>query len=105
LGLLPAAGRKIIPEMPALITCLDAGRGEFTVTLEPARGSVTGRPRGPVMFRAQTVSGGARASGCVLIASVSGLQRQTRLRPRARPAQPYRAPAPSPARGIATAGS
>ena len=51
LGLLPAAGRKIIPETPALIAALAAGHGVLAVTLEPARGSATGRPSGPAMFR------------------------------------------------------
>jgi anti-sigma-K factor RskA len=74
LGLLPTAGRKIIPERPALIARLDAGRGEFTVTLEPARGSITGRPSGPALYHARWVSDGPRGSGCAMIASVSGLR-------------------------------
>jgi anti-sigma-K factor RskA len=51
LGLLPAAGRKVIPEVPALAAAL-AGSGELLVTLEPARGSDTGEPNGPVLFQA-----------------------------------------------------
>jgi anti-sigma-K factor RskA len=51
LGLLPEAGRRIIPEMPALIARLEAGNGKLDVTLEPAHGSITGQPSGPVMFR------------------------------------------------------
>ena len=75
LGLLPAAGRKIIPEMPALIAQMDGGRGELAVTLEPARGSVTGRPSGPLMFQARFVTGQRRRSDCALVASMSGLSR------------------------------
>ena len=63
LGLLPAAGRKVIPEVPALIARLDAGNGVLTVTLEPARGSVTGQPSGPVMFRSQIDAGARRTGG------------------------------------------
>ena len=51
LGLMPVAGRKLVPEIPAIVDRL-AGSGELLVTLEPARGSDTGRPDGPVMFRA-----------------------------------------------------
>jgi anti-sigma-K factor RskA len=51
LGLLPLSGRKVIPEIPALAARLGE-RGELLVTLEPARGSDTGQPSGPVMFRA-----------------------------------------------------
>jgi anti-sigma-K factor RskA len=51
LGLLPAAGRKVIAEIPALITRL-AGAGEVIVTLEGARGADTPRPDGPIVFRA-----------------------------------------------------
>jgi len=56
LGLLPAAGRpaagrKVIAEIPALVARL-AGAGEIIVTLEAARGAITPRPDGPVAFRA-----------------------------------------------------
>jgi len=51
LGLLPVSGRKIIPEIPALAARLGE-RGELMVTLEPARGSDTAHPSGPVVFRA-----------------------------------------------------
>lgn len=61
LGLLPIAGRKIIPEMPALIAALGNRRGELTVTLEPSRGSVTGRPSGTAMFHSPLASGPGRA--------------------------------------------
>jgi anti-sigma-K factor RskA len=60
LGLLPEAGRRIIPEMPAPITRLDAGHGMLEVTLEPARGSVTEHPSGPVMFRSALAGGPGR---------------------------------------------
>jgi len=50
LGILPLTSRKVIPEIPAIVERL-AGSGEMLVTLEPARGSDTGRPDGPVMFR------------------------------------------------------
>lgn len=75
LGLLPPAGRKIIPETPRLIARLDAHRGKLGVTLEPARGSVTGRPSGPLLFGAGFVAGVPLASDCATIASVSGLSR------------------------------
>lgn len=52
LGLLPVAGRKIIAETPLAILAL-TGSGTLLVTLEPARGSITGQPSGPVVFRAQ----------------------------------------------------
>ncbi len=61
LGLLPAAGRKVIPETPAAVARLSAAQGELNVTLEPARGSVTGQPSGPVMFHAQLAARAARA--------------------------------------------
>jgi anti-sigma-K factor RskA len=50
LGLLPASGRKIIAEIPALTARL-AGAGELVVTLEAARGAETPQPRGPVLDR------------------------------------------------------
>lgn len=50
LGLLPRAGRKIIPETPAN-TRLLAGSGELLVTLEPKGGSDDPGPSGPVQFR------------------------------------------------------
>ena len=52
LGLLPLAGRKIVPEMPADIRFL-AGNGELIVTLEPGSGALAGAPSGPPMFRAR----------------------------------------------------
>lgn len=75
LGLLPASGRKVIPEVPALVARLGAGRGELSVTLEEARGSVTAGPHGPVMFRSRWVAGGPPGSGCTTVASVSGSPR------------------------------
>lgn len=75
LGLLPPAGRKIIPQTPRLIARLDAHCGELGVTLEPARGSVTGRPSGPLLFRAGFAAGLPLGSDCAMVASVSGLLR------------------------------
>jgi anti-sigma-K factor RskA len=51
LGLLPLAGRKIVPEMPTDIRLL-SGKGELVVTLEPGNGAVAGTPSGPPLFRA-----------------------------------------------------
>ncbi len=51
LGLLPVSGRKVVPEIPAIVDRL-AGSGELLVTLEPARGSGSGKPDGPAIFRA-----------------------------------------------------
>ena len=51
LGLMPASGRKVIAEIPALTARL-AGRGELVVTLEPAGGSDRATRSGPVVFRA-----------------------------------------------------
>ncbi|HEX3953318.1 MAG TPA: anti-sigma factor [Stellaceae bacterium] len=56
LGLLPDAGHKIIAETPGLIGRLAAG-GQVLVTLEPARGSDTPQPNGPVVFRAAVLAG------------------------------------------------
>jgi anti-sigma-K factor RskA len=58
LGLLPAQGRKIIPEIPALAARL-AGPGELLVSLEAARGSRLAKPSGPILFR--TASDGLAA--------------------------------------------
>ena len=51
LGLLPLAGRKIVPEMPADIRLL-TGKGELIVTLEPGNGALAGAPSGKPLFRA-----------------------------------------------------
>lgn len=51
LGLLPAAGRKVVPEVPARLARL-AGGGKIFVTLEPTGGSPTGLPTGPALFHA-----------------------------------------------------
>ena len=51
LGLLPVAGRTVIPEIPAIATRL-AGSGELIVTLQIRRGVATAQPSGPVVFRA-----------------------------------------------------
>jgi anti-sigma-K factor RskA len=52
LGLLPATGRKVVPETPAAVARLQ-GAGALIVTLEAARGSRRPRPSGPVAFRAR----------------------------------------------------
>lgn len=60
LGLMPASGRKVIAEIPALAARL-AGTGELVVTLEPAGGSARATPSGPVVFRAALSDAGAAA--------------------------------------------
>ncbi len=50
LGLLPQAGRKVIPVSPENARLM-AGAGEMLVTLEPAGGSPRQGPTGPVEFR------------------------------------------------------
>jgi anti-sigma-K factor RskA len=62
LGLLPVAGRRVIPEIPGLAARL-AGAGELIVTLEPARGATTAHPRNPVVFRAAFAPASSAASG------------------------------------------
>jgi anti-sigma-K factor RskA len=57
LGLLPLAGRKIVPEPPADIRLL-TGRGELTVTIEVGNGGLTGAPSGPPVFRASLAGPG-----------------------------------------------
>ena len=49
LGLLPRAGRKVIPEMPVLFPRL-AVAGELLVSLEKTHGPDTVRPSGPILF-------------------------------------------------------
>lgn len=51
LGLLPLAGRKIVPETPADIRVL-TGNGGLFVTLEPGNGALAAAPSGPPLFRA-----------------------------------------------------
>ena len=51
LGLLPLAGRAVIPEIPAIADRL-AGGGELFVTRETAPASAGAQPAGPVLFRA-----------------------------------------------------
>jgi anti-sigma-K factor RskA len=60
LGLLPARGRKVIPEIPALVTRLAGGRGsgELLVSREPDSGSRFPQPSGPIVFRAALADGG-----------------------------------------------
>ncbi len=50
LGLLPQAGRKVIPVTPENARLM-AGAGELMVTLEPVGGSPRQGPTGPVEFR------------------------------------------------------
>ncbi|MBV9861687.1 MAG: anti-sigma factor [Alphaproteobacteria bacterium] len=50
LGLLPVAGRKEIPVVPAIVRLL-LGTGELIVTVEPAGGSPAAEPTGPEVFR------------------------------------------------------
>ncbi|MGH7059207.1 MAG: anti-sigma factor domain-containing protein [Stellaceae bacterium] len=50
LGLLPQAGRKVIPVTPENARLM-AGAGELLVTLEPVGGSPRQGPTGPVEFR------------------------------------------------------
>lgn len=52
LGLLPASGRKVVPEIPARLAQV-AGGGKLFVTLEGAGGSPTGKPTGPALFDAR----------------------------------------------------
>jgi len=58
LGLLPTAGREVIPEIPAIAARLSSGAGEVLVSLEPARGSIAPGPSGPVLYRAPFRAGG-----------------------------------------------
>jgi len=61
LGLLPLAGRRVIPEIPALLTRL-AGGG-LLVTLAPAGGGTAVQPSGPILFRARPGPAPVPASG------------------------------------------
>jgi anti-sigma-K factor RskA len=61
LGLLPLAGRKVIPEIPALVARLigaDAGTdaARLVVSREPEGGSPAMQPSGPIVFRAAIAS-------------------------------------------------
>ncbi len=81
LGLLPAAGRRVIPEIPAIVARLGVGGGDLIVTLEAARGSDTTQPSRPVRFRAPfpaVIPGRPRVGqgrqsriGCTTVPSVS----------------------------------
>jgi anti-sigma-K factor RskA len=51
LGLLPGAGRRVIPLSP-LAARLLAGAGRLIVTLEPAEGAGDARPASPALYRA-----------------------------------------------------
>lgn len=51
LGLLPLAGRKIVPEMPVDIRFLTRN-GELFVTLETGNGALAAAPSGSPLFRA-----------------------------------------------------
>ena len=59
LGLLPASGRRVIPEIPARMAPL-VGAGELWVSLEHTGGSSVAGPRGPVVYRAALRGGGGR---------------------------------------------
>ena len=71
LGLLPIAGRRVIPESPTSIARLEAGGGELIVTLEPAHGSATGQPSGRVLFRQPLTAALPSRSGCAMVACMS----------------------------------
>ena len=77
LGLLPVAGRKVIPEIPAIAARL-AGSGKLIVTLQVRRGVATAQPSGPVVFRAAFPPGAAQSGlsrpGCAAIAKATQWQ-------------------------------
>jgi anti-sigma-K factor RskA len=52
IGLLPQAGRAIIPVTPEVSQWLRRRAGRLVVTLEPAAGSPLPGPSGPILYRA-----------------------------------------------------
>lgn len=52
LGLLPAAGRAVDRQLPAALNASLRNAAGLAISLEPAGGSPTGAPTGPVLFQA-----------------------------------------------------